>query len=218
MRLEKAQMLEVEGRHAGVVHADPAARGGSRLRQRVRPAPQAQTRPAVRQAVRALPGLLPAAAVLEELRAAPRLVVRAEPSRTRTSPRRSPSGSRPTATGGRATPTGRRCGSSSTWTSSCARSLASTTPSSRSRRRVEPLDRLRTTLRRHYAKKREHYGLEYPNFYDRDLRRLFSDAEEHRPQNEGVALHAVGADATCAGWSPSGRARISTRSTASSRT
>jgi hypothetical protein len=42
------------------------------------------------------------------------------------------------------------------------------------RRRVEPLERLRSTLRRHYARKRAHYGLEYPEFYDRDLRRLFS--------------------------------------------
>jgi hypothetical protein len=42
------------------------------------------------------------------------------------------------------------------------------------RRRVEPVERLRTTLRRHYARKRAHYGLEYPDFYDRDLRRLFS--------------------------------------------
>jgi hypothetical protein len=48
------------------------------------------------------------------------------------------------------------------------------------RRRVEPIERLRMTLRRHYAKKRAHYGLEHPDFYDRDLRRLFSEAEEHR--------------------------------------
>ena len=60
------------------------------------------------------------------------------------------------------------------------REIAHTQPPVRSRRQVEPLDRLRMTLRRHYAKKRAHYGLEYPNFYDRDLRRLFSDAEEHR--------------------------------------
>jgi hypothetical protein len=62
------------------------------------------------------------------------------------------------------------------------RSIALTRPPVRSRRRVEPLERLRTTLRRHYARKRAHYGLEYPDFYDRDLRRLFSDAEEHRSQ------------------------------------
>ena len=48
------------------------------------------------------------------------------------------------------------------------------------RRRVEPIERLRTTLGRHYARKRQHYGIEYPNFYDRDLRKLFSPADEHR--------------------------------------
>jgi len=57
--------------------------------------------------------------------------------------------------------------------------LAGQKPLVRARRRVEPLDRLRTKLRTHYAKKREHYGLAYPNFYDRDLRRLFSAAPEH---------------------------------------
>ena len=44
---------------------------------------------------------------------------------------------------------------------------------------VEPIRRIRRTLRRHYTRKREHYGLEYPDFYDRDLRRLFSDAPEY---------------------------------------
>jgi hypothetical protein len=43
-------------------------------------------------------------------------------------------------------------------------------------RLVDPLSGLEKTLREHYKKKREHYGLEHPNFYDRDLRRLFSDA------------------------------------------
>jgi hypothetical protein len=48
------------------------------------------------------------------------------------------------------------------------------------RRRVEPLERLRGTLRQHYEKKRQHYGVEYPHFHDRDLRRLFSDQPEFR--------------------------------------
>lgn len=47
------------------------------------------------------------------------------------------------------------------------------------RRRVEPVASIRKTLRSHYARKRRHYGLLYPDFYDRDLRRLFSDAPEH---------------------------------------
>jgi hypothetical protein len=43
---------------------------------------------------------------------------------------------------------------------------------------VDALPRLRKTLRQHYRAKRRHYGLDYPNFYDRDLRRLFSAAPE----------------------------------------
>jgi hypothetical protein len=43
---------------------------------------------------------------------------------------------------------------------------------------VDPLPHLRKTLRQHYRTKRKHYGVDYPNFYDRDLRRLFSDAPE----------------------------------------
>jgi hypothetical protein len=46
-------------------------------------------------------------------------------------------------------------------------------------RQVEPLHRIRRTLRQHYKKKTDYYGSEYPDFYDRDLRRLFSDAPEH---------------------------------------
>jgi hypothetical protein len=57
--------------------------------------------------------------------------------------------------------------------------IAGQKPAVSTRRQIEPLDRLRTTLRKHYAAKRAHYGLEYPDFYDRDLRRLFSDAPEH---------------------------------------
>lgn len=47
-----------------------------------------------------------------------------------------------------------------------------------SRLRTEPLSRLPQTLREHYAAKRERYGAAWPDFYDRDLRRLFS--ADHR--------------------------------------
>jgi hypothetical protein len=43
---------------------------------------------------------------------------------------------------------------------------------------VDPLPRIRRTLRTHYLRKRAKYGVAYPNFYDRDLRRLFSDKPE----------------------------------------
>jgi hypothetical protein len=43
---------------------------------------------------------------------------------------------------------------------------------------VDPLRRLRHTLRRYYRRKRRHHGVDHPMFYDRELRRLFSDAPE----------------------------------------
>jgi hypothetical protein len=43
---------------------------------------------------------------------------------------------------------------------------------------VDPLSKLRQTLRQHYKNKRRHYGVDHPNFYDRDLRRLFSESPE----------------------------------------
>ncbi len=56
------------------------------------------------------------------------------------------------------------------------RELARTRPKVKSRREVDPLPRLRKTLAEHYSKKREHYGLDHPDFYESDLRNLFSDA------------------------------------------
>src|SRR6187549_3073716 len=45
----------------------------------------------------------------------------------------------------------------------------------RTHRKVDPLPSIRKTLRVHYERKRRHYGLLHPDFYDRDLRKLFSD-------------------------------------------
>jgi hypothetical protein len=56
------------------------------------------------------------------------------------------------------------------------RKLARRRPRVKSHRQVDPVRRLRKTLGDHYRKKREHYGLDHPDFYDRDLRNLFSDA------------------------------------------
>ena len=56
------------------------------------------------------------------------------------------------------------------------RELARTRPRVRSKREVDPLSRLRKTLAEHYRKKREHYGLDHPDFYDSDLGNLFSNA------------------------------------------
>jgi hypothetical protein len=58
------------------------------------------------------------------------------------------------------------------------RELARRRPPVTSKRTVDPLPRLKKTLGEHYRKKREHYGLDHPDFYDSDLRKLFSDAPE----------------------------------------
>jgi len=52
--------------------------------------------------------------------------------------------------------------------------LADVPPPVRSRERVEPLPRIRKTLREHYRCKQESYAAAYPAVYDRALRRLFS--------------------------------------------
>jgi hypothetical protein len=59
------------------------------------------------------------------------------------------------------------------------RSLANARPTVRSKRQLDPLPRLRKTLGEHYRKKREHYGVDHPDFWESDLRNLFSDAPEY---------------------------------------
>ncbi|MBP1634667.1 MAG: uncharacterized protein H6Q10_1241 [Acidobacteria bacterium] len=60
------------------------------------------------------------------------------------------------------------------------RTLRGRPPAKASTQPLDPLTRMRRTLRQHYRSKRRHYGLDRhrPAFYDRDLRRLFSDAPE----------------------------------------
>lgn len=60
------------------------------------------------------------------------------------------------------------------------KSIRGQKPLVKSRETVDPISRLRKTLRTHYQRKREHYGVDYPSIYDNDLRRLFSSAPEHR--------------------------------------
>jgi len=56
--------------------------------------------------------------------------------------------------------------------------IATQPPLVEKRATVDPLHRLRRTLRQHYKRKAEHYALDYPDFYDRDLRRLFPQPAE----------------------------------------
>ncbi|HZR24807.1 MAG TPA: putative zinc-binding metallopeptidase [Vicinamibacterales bacterium] len=59
------------------------------------------------------------------------------------------------------------------------RMLAQSKPLVKSKRQVDPLSKLKKTLGEHYKKKREHYGLDHPDFYDADLLNLFSNAPEY---------------------------------------
>jgi hypothetical protein len=57
--------------------------------------------------------------------------------------------------------------------------IAAKKPKVTSRRFVDPVSKLRKTLREHYNEKRARYGIDQKNYYDRELLRLFSDAPEH---------------------------------------
>jgi hypothetical protein len=59
------------------------------------------------------------------------------------------------------------------------RTVARTRPRIKSTRQVDPLRRLKKTLAEHYHRKREHYGVDHPDFYESDLRNLFSDAPQY---------------------------------------
>ena len=58
--------------------------------------------------------------------------------------------------------------------------VAPTRPLVTSRKQIEPLRELKMTLREHYQKKRAHYALTRPTFYDADLLRLFTNDPKHR--------------------------------------
>lgn len=46
-------------------------------------------------------------------------------------------------------------------------------PPNRSKKRIDPIQNLKITLKEFYHQRIDHYGLNYPDFYDRDLSRLF---------------------------------------------
>jgi len=68
---------------------------------------------------------------------------------------------------------------------------------------VDPLSSLKITLRQHYRNKRRHFGVDYPNFYDRDLRRLFSSAPEfnsHTTAAQFISRNRRQVRRVVAGW------------------
>ena len=60
--------------------------------------------------------------------------------------------------------------------------ISDQTPPVRSTKHMEPIAEVNTTLREHYRLKRMLYIDEWPDFYDDDLRRLFSDQAAYRKQ------------------------------------
>ncbi len=68
--------------------------------------------------------------------------------------------------------------------------LAGARPSVATKQRVDSLSRLRKTLREHYELKHKHYGTPHPTFYDRDLRKIFSDAPEYRTKTTAAEFLA----------------------------
>ena len=55
------------------------------------------------------------------------------------------------------------------------------------RRIIEPIRKIGKTLAEHYASRRRKYTVKFPNTYDADLRRLFSEERRHS-HNESAAL------------------------------
>ncbi len=64
--------------------------------------------------------------------------------------------------------------------------IAGTRPKNRVRRKVETLPEIRTTLRQHYARKQRQYEFQWPAYLDADLRRIFS--AEPRPKSRITAV------------------------------
>jgi len=58
--------------------------------------------------------------------------------------------------------------------------IAEQKPVVTSRRRVDPVRNIRITLDAYYADKRRRYAVDLPKFYDRELKRLFSDRPQDR--------------------------------------
>jgi len=59
-------------------------------------------------------------------------------------------------------------------------------PRLRNHRTIEDVRRMRLTLREYYKDKQERYAADSPVFFDRDLRRLFSDAPEHQTHEKAA--------------------------------
>jgi hypothetical protein len=81
--------------------------------------------------------------------------------------------------------------------------IAAEKPQVSSKEHIEPLKTLKKTLREHYQEKRDRYQVDYPNVYDRELRRLFSDRPEHAKRPSAATFlrnHADELSSVVAQW------------------
>ena len=68
------------------------------------------------------------------------------------------------------------------------KSIGGKRPLVKSRSKADSISRIRKTLRTHYQRKREQYGLDFPSIYDNDLRKLFSCDPGHRRNPTAAAF------------------------------
>lgn len=73
--------------------------------------------------------------------------------------------------------------------------IADMPPPVKSREQTDSLATLRHTLREHYREKQQLYESDYPEFYDRDLRRIFPEnGEQRRGMPASTLLRRIGPD------------------------
>ena len=88
------------------------------------------------------------------------------------------------------------------------REIEGARPRNTSRARPDALPRLRKTLRQHYADKRRRYSVRFTDGYDEDLVRLFSSAPGHRDRPTAAAFlrrHRSEIRAQVANWTGESR-------------
>ncbi len=66
--------------------------------------------------------------------------------------------------------------------------MADERPKMSSRQHIDSVRTMRKTLREHYQEKRKRYGIDEGNFYDHHLKRLFSDAPEHAKRETAASF------------------------------
>jgi len=68
------------------------------------------------------------------------------------------------------------------------REIADEQPTVRSRRHIEPVGELKMTLREHYQRRRRQLSDEWPEFFDRELRRVFSESTRFARRETAAAF------------------------------